>query len=225
MIPVECACGERSAVEEGLAGGRWPCPRCGSSVAVPGRPAAAADGGGAAVARNLVHEGHIRAIATINRVFALGFVLLFGGMFSLLLLSGGKIEADRATLLLIVMLLVGGASFAANHALARYRDGVRWAALGFPLLWAALGAVIADTTTSRVLDLVVALAWAGACLWALAHPEAARICSASYREAVERDARTSVPFWRSPFFFAPIALILLSCCGAVVIAPFGFRTR
>jgi len=42
MIRVICRCGGVAKVEEGLTGRRIPCPRCGSPIIVPGRPAPAA---------------------------------------------------------------------------------------------------------------------------------------------------------------------------------------
>ena len=44
-----------------------------------------------------------------------------------------------------------------------------------------------------------------------------QIFSAEYRSGVRDDSVWSIPFWTSPFFYMPLVLFAVSCCGSASI--------
>jgi len=244
-VLVTCTCGVRANVPPRFAGRRFRCRGCGR-VQRAGQQRAALRGGTARAQaeprggasdrprspyappkadltatasarapgqRDLDYEAHVAAMAIWLRVagligmFGLGAVVLAG--------VGARVAAWVLPMMVLFGVLAG--FFVVGRSLARYRGWARWVAIGLAGL-AVLGSVSNVVTVLRastLLGLAMSLGWNGAQIAVLQSGRCQALFTASYRDLVERDGR-KVPYWRSPFLWVPLALIVLSFGLALV---------
>jgi hypothetical protein len=170
----------------------------------------------AAASRDVDQERHVRAIAFWWRLSAvLGLVALVG---ALLVSALGGIPLRLVLPMLIVPALTTGVSWVLGQALWRYHDAGRWVAIALNGLGVVLGVggILSVLSQGAVLLAgagLIQVAWPAAIVQCLLSPRSAALCTAEYREAVERSPGVSVPWWTSPFFLVPVAL-----CGLALLA-------
>ncbi|MCO5168333.1 MAG: hypothetical protein M9894_18495 [Planctomycetes bacterium] len=165
--------------------------------------------------RDLVYEGHLRAISLWNLLSgALGVV---GALLMALVgvwAGAAGIGLGLAFVCCSVSLLVG----ALGWALWMYHGAGRALFLVLGAL-AMLGHLLELHEAPGVMKLFVLgpMGWTGAIVYVLASARAAHICTAEYRALVARTAPyAAVRWWCSPFFFVPMVLFALSATASLV---------
>lgn len=191
------------------------CRHCGESLV---------DGAKEGRKRDVDHERHIRAIAVWFRIGGLLIGLAALAMGGLGLVGGGRGGARAAGLIVgmsSVFLGFAAGYYAIGHFLWGYSGGARIAFLVLSALGVGLnllGLVVGGMKFGDLLGAGIQLGYTGAMMWAVGGAQGAAICTPEYQALVERTPDVKVPFWTSPFFWIPVALMGLMLVVGIVAA-------
>ncbi|MGE0711898.1 MAG: hypothetical protein AB7N76_03035 [Planctomycetota bacterium] len=165
-------------------------------------------------ARDLAGEAHVRAIA-FWQVLGGGLGTVGALLATALLLTRGVMGMAFAPMILVAA-LPAVLVFAIGYGLWRYHTWSRWlnvALSGLALLGTCVG-LVSQFALPTLLGALINVLWHGSMIWVLVTKE--HIFTPDYREAAHRSHR-AVPFWSSPFFWIPAALILICVLAAIAL--------